>query len=68
MYLSSGPAKGFDLASVGLGIVSSLAVGLITNYLYDLIVRGAFANKTPTLTVKTVKDADGNTVIVLLKE
>jgi hypothetical protein len=56
---------------MGLEFVSGLAIGLITNYLYDLIVKGAYATKPappPTLTIRTINQPDGTKLIVVLKE
>jgi hypothetical protein len=71
MQISAAPAKGFDFAGMGLEFVSGLTIGLITNYLYDLIVKGAYATKPtppPTLTIRTIDQPDGTKLIVVLKE
>ena len=78
MQLSDAPAKGFDFAGMGLDFVSGLALGLITNYLYDLIVKGAYATKPtppptiaiqmPAIAIKTIDQADGSKLIIVLKE
>ncbi len=71
MQLRDTPTKGFDLAGMGLEFVSGLAIGLLTNYLYDLIVKGVYATKPtppPTLTIRTIDQPDGSKLIVVLKE
>ena len=62
------PSKGFDLASMGLEFVGGLAVGLLTNYLYDLI-KGAFADgpQPPAFTIQQHDQADGTKMIVIVK-
>lgn len=62
------PSKGFDLAGMGLEFVGGLAVGLLTNYLHDLI-KGAFAERhqSQAFTVQQHKQADGTKVIVIIK-
>lgn len=62
------PTKGFDLAGMGLEFVGGLAVGLFTNYLYDLI-KGAFAERPqpPTFTVQPIDQPDGAKVLVIIK-
>ena len=63
------PSKGFDLASVGLDIVTNLAVGLLTNYLYDLI-KGTFAERpqSQAFTVQQHEQPDGTKLIVVADE
>ena len=64
-------AKGYDLAGMGLEFVGGLAIGLITNYLYDLIVKGAFATKpttAPAIAIQQIDQPDGSKIIVVVKE
>lgn len=62
------PGQFMDFAEMGFMVVSSLSIGLLTNYLYDLI-KDAFADKpAPTIALHPVKQPDGSTVIVVVVE
>lgn len=62
------PGQFTNFAEIGFMVVSSLSIGLLTNYLYDLI-KGVFADKpAPTIAIHPVKQPDGSTVIVVVVE
>ena len=62
------PGQFMDFADMGFMVVSSIALNLLSSYLYDLI-KDAFANKpVPTIAIHPVEQADGSTVIVVVVE
>ncbi|MEZ4866514.1 MAG: hypothetical protein R3C14_34665 [Caldilineaceae bacterium] len=60
------PSKSLDLAEMGFMVVSSMAIGLLTNYIYDLI-KGAFADKAaPPITIHPIDQPDGSQIIIVV--
>ena len=62
------PGQFMDFAEMGFMVVSSIAVNLLSSYLYDLI-KNAFADRpAPTIAVHQIDQPDGEKLVVVVME
>ena len=62
------PGQFMDFAKAGFLVVSSISLGLLTNYIYDLI-KDAFADKpAPAIAVHQLDQPDGSKLVVVVVE
>ena len=62
------PGQFMDFADVGFMVVSSIALNLLSSYLYDLI-KDAFADKpAPTIVIHPVEQPNGEKLVVVVVE
>lgn len=64
---SAPPGQFMDFAEMGFLVVSSIALNLLSSYLYDLIKDTFAGQPAPTVAIHEVPQPDGSKIIIIVK-